>query len=190
MRVELRDLRPQDGPLVLQWRNSPAVAPFMYSDHLISTAEHARWLAALPGAADRRDWIITFNGAPVGLANLSRIDAANRRCDWAYYLADPATRGQGVGACVEFMVLDHVFGTLGLAKLWCEVFLENEAVWKLHESFGFRREALFRRHIYKQGRPLDVVGLGLLAEEWADVRPKAAARLAAKGYDPERLRIS
>jgi len=29
------------------------------------------------------------------------IDPANRRCAWAYYLADPATRGLGVGSYVE-----------------------------------------------------------------------------------------
>ena len=67
--------------------------------------------------------------------------------------------------------------------------VENEAVWKLHEAFGFRREAHYRRHVYKAGLPRDVFGLGLLAEEWRTARPAALARLRAKGYDPEALTI-
>jgi len=187
--VSLRKVRAEDSARLLAWRNSEAVAPYMYSDHRISAAEHDRWFAGLAGADDRRYWVIELDGAPVGLANLARIDRANRRCEWAYYLADPATRGRGVGSCVELMVLDHVFGPLGLGKLWCEVFVENEAVWKLHEAFGFRREAHYRRHVYKAGLPRDVFGLGLLAEEWRAARPAALARLRAKGYDPEALTI-
>ena len=40
----------------------------------ISAEEHARWLAAALSAEDRRYWIIEMDGAPVGLANLARID--------------------------------------------------------------------------------------------------------------------
>jgi RimJ/RimL family protein N-acetyltransferase len=80
------------------------------------------------------------------------------------------------------MVIDHVFGAMGLHKLWCEVLIDNEAVWRLHESFGFVREALYRDHVWKAGRFQDVVGLGLLADDWARIRPSCAARLADKGY--------
>ena len=87
------------------------------------------------------------------------------------------------------MVIEHVFGPLGMNKLACEVLTEHEAVWKLHESFGFVREALYRDHVWKAGRFQDVVGLSLLARDWPAARPAALARLRAKGYDPIALRI-
>ena len=183
MTIALRVLRQEDDARVLRWRNSTEVAAYMYTDHVISAEEHARWLAAALSAEDRRYWIIEMDGAPVGLANLARIDPAARRCEWAYYLADASTRGKGVGAQVEYGVIRHVFDGLKLNKLWCEVLLGNDAVWKLHESFGFRREALFRQHVAKGGGFQDVVGLGLLAEDWAAVEPGCAARLIAKGVD-------
>jgi UDP-4-amino-4,6-dideoxy-N-acetyl-beta-L-altrosamine N-acetyltransferase len=124
---------------------------------------------------------LEMKGAPVGLANLARIDLAARRCEWAYYLADASTRGRGLGSQIEYIVLRHVFETRGLNKLWCEVLLDNEAVWKLHESFGFVREALYRQHVFKDGRFQDVVGLGMLASDWAAARPAIEARLGAKG---------
>jgi len=185
MTVLLRSLREKDGPRVLAWRNQPEVAAYMYSDHHISQDEHARWLTNALNLADRRFWIIEFDGAPVGLANLAKIDLVNRKCEWAYYLADPSVRGRGVGAQVEFAVLDYVFRPLDLNKLWCEVLIENEPVWKLHESFGFQREALFRSHVLKDGRFRDAVGLGLLSADWAQVRPACGARLRDRGVDLE-----
>lgn len=181
--VTLRDAGPADRDRLLDWRNQPDVARWMYTDHVISPAEHDRWFTAALADPSRRYWIIELDGEPVGLANLSDISRANRKCAWAYYLASPSVRGKGVGAFVEFWVIEHVFGTLGLDKLCCEVLVENEAVWKIHESFGFQREALYRHHVWKAGRPLDVVGLGLLAQDWAKVRAESVERLRAKGYD-------
>ena len=104
-------------------------------------------------------------------------------------LGETQARGQGVGAGVEYIVLQHVFGSLGLNKLCCEVFADNEAVWKLHQSFGFTREALLREHVFKDGAFRDVVGLGILARDWAAARPACEARLREKGRDPASLRI-
>lgn len=181
--IELRDVRPEDSRSLLDWRNMPEVSAWMYSDHVISKAEHDRWFAAAMADPTRRYWIIEQDGKPVGLANLYDIAPAHRKCAWAYYLADPSTRGKGVGSYVEFRMIEHVFAELGFNKLWCEVLIGNEPVWRLHESFGFKREALFRAHVFKNGEPRDVVGLGLLAEDWAQVRPKSLDRLRAKGFD-------
>ena len=181
-KVELRNLRQGDRDRLLAWRNSPDVAAYMYSDHLITPQEHARWFA---GAADdprRAYWIIEMDGAPVGLANFYDIDRQNRRCAWAYYLAEPQVRGRGVGSYVEYVMIEKAFGEYGLNKLWCEVLLSNEAVWKLHERFGFHREAHLREHVIKAGSVRDVLGLGLLRADWQERRPAARDQLAAKGY--------
>jgi UDP-4-amino-4,6-dideoxy-N-acetyl-beta-L-altrosamine N-acetyltransferase len=187
MSLRLRLIEAGDSARLLAWRNSPEVAAFMYSDHLISQAEHDRWFEGALVATDRRYWIIEADGAPAGLANLARIDRTARRCEWAYYLGEPATRGKGLGSRIEYIVLRHVFEAQGLNKLWCEVLVENEAVWKLHQSFGFTREALFRDHVWKDGRFQDVVGLGMLARDWEAARPGIEARLREKGVDPAAL---
>jgi UDP-4-amino-4,6-dideoxy-N-acetyl-beta-L-altrosamine N-acetyltransferase len=189
MGVALRPLRDDDGARVRAWRNAPHVAEHMYTDHAISEAEHAAWLEAALTREDRRYWIVLDNERPVGLANLARIDRANRRCDWAYYLGQTDTRGRGVGACVEYLVLNGVFGPMGLNKLACEVFVANEAVWRLHESFGFVREAHYRDHVWKAGRFHDVYGLAILAADWAARRDAVATRLVARGHDPRALEM-
>lgn len=182
--ISLRHLQPDDADRLFVWRNSPAVAPYMYTDRPITPDEHARWFAAAPTDPRRRYWIIELDESPVGLVNLYDIDSDHRRCAWAYYLAEPATRGRGVGAAVELAMLDHVFGPLGLNKLWCEVLEQNTSVWRLHESFGFTVEAHLREHIRKDDRHLDVLGLGLLAADWERVRETPLARLSSKNLIP------
>lgn len=190
MSVHLRMMQKSDSARLLEWRNRAEVSAYMYTDHTISADEHKRWFAAAVSAPDRKYWIIELDGQPVGMANLTGINLDRRRCEWAYYLAEPEVRGRGVGAAVEFAVIDHVFNELDLHKLWCEVLLANEAVWKLHLSFGFQREAHYRDHVWKSGRFQDVLGLGLLASDWCGLRADCAARLAQKGYDANSLTLA
>jgi UDP-4-amino-4,6-dideoxy-N-acetyl-beta-L-altrosamine N-acetyltransferase len=183
VKVQLRGLAAGDRDRLLAWRNQPEVARWMYSDHQITTEEHARWFEGALADPRRRYWVIEADGTPVGLANLYDIAPEHRRCSWAYYLADPSTRGQGIGAYVEFWVLDHVFGELAMNKLWCEVLIGNEPVWRLHEGFGFTREALLRQHVIKDAAPVDVVGLGMTAQDWAAQREASRERLRTRGFE-------
>jgi UDP-4-amino-4,6-dideoxy-N-acetyl-beta-L-altrosamine N-acetyltransferase len=181
--VELRPVEPADSARLLAWRNAPEVSAFMYSDHLISQAEHDRWFAGIGADPRRAYWIIEVDGVPAGLANLADIEQTHGRCAWAYYLADPSVRGKGVGSYVEYWMLEEVFTRRGLRKLWCEVLVSNEPVWRLHGKFGFVEEARFRAHVVKDGQPQDVLGLGLLAEEWAARRAAMAERLRRAGFE-------
>lgn len=181
-KVTLRALRDDDKDRLYAWRNAPEVKAYMYTDHQITPEEHARWFAGIPGDARREFTIIEVDGVPSGPANFYDIDRAQGRASWAYYLADPSVRGKGVGGYVEFAMIEAAFGRLGLRKLWCEVLISNEAVWKLHQKFGFRQEALLRAHIVKAGVPQDVMGLGLLKEDWAEARPAMVERLVRLGY--------
>lgn len=183
----LRLLDETDRDRLLAWRNDPAVAAFMYSDHLIAREEHDRWFDSLSANTRRHDWIVMLDGRPAGLNSLVDIDATQGRGTIARYLAPDAPRGRGLGGFAEFKTIDHAFGPLGLRKLWSEVLASNEIAWTLHMAHGFQREALLRAHVVKSGQPQDVVGLGLLAEDWAAHRATARLRLLDKGFSAEAL---
>lgn len=181
--VTLRAVNAGDRQRLRDWRNSPEVAAYMYSDHLIGAAEHDRWFDGLAADPGRRYWVIEADGAPVGLTSLTDIDPVQGRGTIARYLGVPAVRGLGVGAAAEFKVIDHAFTRLSLRKIWSEVLESNAVAWGLHLANGFQREALLRAHVVKGGQPRNVIGLGLLAEDWRAHRPQARERLILKGYD-------
>jgi UDP-4-amino-4,6-dideoxy-N-acetyl-beta-L-altrosamine N-acetyltransferase len=190
LHATLRPVNLTDRDRLLVWRNHPTVAAFMYSDHLIAREEHDRWFDSLPGNPRRRDWIVLLDGAPAGVNSLVDIDIVQGRATVARYLAPDAPRGIGLGRFAEFKMIDHAFGPMGLRKLWSEVLADNVIAWTLHESHGFRREAMYRAHVVKSGAARDVIGLGLLADEWARHRADSRDRLLERGYSAEDLDAS
>jgi UDP-4-amino-4,6-dideoxy-N-acetyl-beta-L-altrosamine N-acetyltransferase len=165
--VTLRALELADIAGVLAWRNLPEVAAYMYTDHRISEAEHARWFAGALTDETKRYWIIQLDGEPVGLANLYDISTLHKRAYWAFYLADDRVRGKGVGSYTERFVLHHVFADMGLDKLCCEVLATNEGVVKMHQRYGFAVDGVLRRHVIKASERIDVVTMSLMRDEWA-----------------------
>lgn len=164
--VTLREMRLDDILRVREWRNLPDVARYMYTDHVISEGEHARWFGDALERDDRRYWIIELDGAPVGLANVVEISRRHRRASWAFYLADPHVRGRGVGSFTERFVLNYAFGHLKLNKLCCEVLASNEAVVAMHRKFGFRVDGVLRNHIWKADHFEDVISMSITASEY------------------------
>lgn len=172
----LRPLTADDLELVRTWRNSAAVAQYMYTDAPVSAEQQQAWFARIRQDASKEYWLIWHQNRPVGVANLYALNPEARSCYWAFYLGDENLRGSGIGAKVEMAILDYVFEERKLNKLLCEVFVSNDKVIAMHEKFGFRRESYFRQHIYKNGAFQDVVGLALLQREWQQLRDTLRAK--------------
>lgn len=172
----LRPLEADNLELVRKWRNSDAVAQYMYTSDSISPEQQQAWYGRMRQDATVKYWLIYHQDRPVGVANLYAISPQNRSCYWAFYLGEENLHGSGIGAKVELAVLDYVFEELKLNKLACEVFVTNEKVVAMHEKFGFRREAYFRQHICKEKTFQDVVGLAILRREWQQLRDSLRPR--------------
>lgn len=168
--ITLRKLSFEDIELVRNWRNSPDVAPYMYNEAHISEEQQKKWFEKVSIDSSSVYWIIEYEGKKLGLASLTGIDRTLSSCYWAFYLGDLSIRGGGIGAKIEYNVLEYVFNELKLNKLRCEVFITNDKVIKMHEKFGFRREAYYREHCLKNDQKLDVVGLAMLQSEWAVIK--------------------
>ncbi|UHG92479.1 UDP-4-amino-4,6-dideoxy-N-acetyl-beta-L-altrosamine N-acetyltransferase [Spirosoma oryzicola] len=170
MDIELTPLTEEDIELVRTWRNMPEVSQYMYTSEMITYEQQASWFARIKNDSTCRYWVITYNNQKVGLASITGLNHTLSSCYWAFYLGDVTIRKGGLGAKIEFRVLDYVFGELKLNKLRCEVMTFNEKVISMHEKFGFRREAYYRQHVKKDGIWQDVVGLAILKSEWESYR--------------------
>jgi len=177
----LRDVRADDKEAIHQWRNSPDVARYMYTDHHITEAEHERWFQNVLKDPRRKYWIIMYERNAIGLVNLYDIDEKNRRCFWAFYISSQNVRAKGTGSFVEYQVMKYVFDDLEYNKLCCEVLSFNQAVIDMHKSFGFREEGVYRQHMIKNEDYVDVVALAILKSEWDKKKPEIEKKLKTKG---------
>jgi UDP-4-amino-4,6-dideoxy-N-acetyl-beta-L-altrosamine N-acetyltransferase len=177
MTYRLRLVRDTDLETVMRWRMLPEVTRYMYTDPVLTLQQQRAWFERISVSDRDIVWIIETvadDGAAqgIGVLSLSEIDRINRRCAWAYYLGELSARGMGLAKSLELSVCAHVFDTLGLNKLWCEVFASNDRVVALHEKFGSKVEGVARQHIFKNAEWHDVVRMGILKSEWEEQRGK------------------
>jgi UDP-4-amino-4,6-dideoxy-N-acetyl-beta-L-altrosamine N-acetyltransferase len=156
-------------------RNTDNIRKYMYTDHIIEKDEHLRWLSSLRSSEANKVWVIQYFGKPIGIVSLNNINRRQRTADWAFYIREDL-QGKGLGAAIEFQLIELAFNDEGLEKLNCEVLELNPGVVKLHMKFGFKQEGIRRKNILKEGRRIDVHLLGILKEEWAEIKPQLQRR--------------
>ena len=116
MKIEFFRLEEKHLEMVRNWRNLPEVNKYLYTDHNISKEEHLRWFQNISGDPTRTHWVASVDGQFVAYVNLYDINLRNKRCSWAYYIADPSARGKGIGKEIELNIQRYVFEILKDAK--------------------------------------------------------------------------
>ena len=172
MNIKLEKLTIENIEIVRNWRNSKDVSSYMYSNKKIEKEDQKSWFEKENNDNSSEYWIITYDNNKIGLASLTDINLVLNSCYWAFYLGDTSIRGKGIGSKIEYSVLQYVFEELKLNKLRCEVFTFNDNVIKMHEKFGFRREAYYREHCIKNEKWQDVVGLAITKSEWNNIKER------------------
>lgn len=165
--ASLRHLTPQDESMILEWRNSDAVAPYMLRDTVISEAEHHKWFGQILTDTDSAVFrVMEHEGASCGLVSLNNIDTDKLSGEWGGYLAPHVPRGSGLGKTLMYLSLTMAFSHLRLNLVQVEVIVGNDAAIGLYESIGFiRGETIFNRAEHKNG-PVDVIAMSLDRVNW------------------------
>ena len=145
-------------------RNQESVRKSMYTEHEIPLNEHLAWVERLQSDNRQIVFVVLVDEVVSGVVSVNAIDRLNLKSDWAFYL-DANVRG-GLGAALEFGLINFVFQKVGLEKLNCEVIETNEAVVKLHKKFGFVEEGYRRENIIKNENRMGVFFLGLTWSDW------------------------
>ncbi|WP_286714662.1 UDP-4-amino-4,6-dideoxy-N-acetyl-beta-L-altrosamine N-acetyltransferase [Marinobacter sp. tcs-11] len=171
----IRLIQDSELELMLAWRNEPSVRENMYTTHEISLGEHQAWWAKVKESDVHKYFIYEQDKQALGVVGFTGIDQANGNSSWAFYASPSAPRG--TGSRMELLALNYAFDELKLHKLCCEVLAFNTPVIKLHEKFGFKVEGILRDQYKRDDKYVDIYRLGLLADEWAEQRPKMQEKL-------------
>ena len=155
---------------IMLWRMSPEVSAYMYTDPKLTLDDQIRWFEKITNDPKVSYWLIVVVGIDIGVLNLYDIDLHNKRCFWSYYIGEPWARGKGIARHLECNIYDYVFFKIGMNKLCCEVLEVNERVIQIHKKFGSEIEGIFKEHIFKNGRFLNVVRMAILKEKWTKIR--------------------
>lgn len=170
MDVRCRRLREEDLALVMDWRMRPYITRYMNTDPQLTLEGQRRWFERISNDDSQMHWLVTFDGAPIGVMNVVDIDRVNRHCSWGYYVAERKYRSFKLALYLEWNLYDYVFDELKLHKLCNETFVENEYAVQLHQMCGSHQDGVMRDHIFKNGKFYDVSVGSIIAEEWFEMR--------------------
>ena len=155
------------------------------ADDFLGFACEDTWMRLLPDARqpyERRDaerwvarrrladwgteptWAIEIEGRIAGWVGLN-IEAEHAQAELSYALR-PELRGQGLATEAVRAVVDRVFLSTPLGKVWARVDPPNAASVRVLEKLGLQREAVMRQCHVRQGELIDLAVYVLLRTEW------------------------
>jgi UDP-4-amino-4,6-dideoxy-N-acetyl-beta-L-altrosamine N-acetyltransferase len=179
---KLRPLSATDLPMVLAWRNQPAVRELMYTQHVIGWDEHAAWFARLERDVTKRYFVCVAGDEPVGVVGFYAISVEHGTAEWGLYTCDPNRRG--IGAPMGFLALEQAFEMLNLRKVSAEVLDLNPRGLAFHRRLGFVDEGVRRQHVLLGRHYRDVYLLAMFADAWRDgLATQLRRRLDDKGSE-------
>jgi UDP-4-amino-4,6-dideoxy-N-acetyl-beta-L-altrosamine N-acetyltransferase len=161
----LRQLEVADLPLILSWRNSPAVRQFMHNSHLITAEEHLAWFARASRDTDRHLLVLDMGGTPTGYMSLSK--SGDDTYEWGFYLAPDSVRGSG--RVLGLQGLEYAFEKLSASWVIGGVLMRNERSIRFHERFGFVPVAEVNMLLSPPSLP-ETVWYALPRERWETLR--------------------
>ena len=185
LKTSLRPMRPDEAALFHAWATDPEVEPFWggrghykgFEDFLHHWLPHyfdgsqphlgrcftiedlpaeVRGLPA-EGRADSR---------PIGMITYNRVDVANRSTEIDVVIGGAAYRDRGYGTDAIRAFVGFLFDDVGLHRVWLGTNDYNVRAQRAYEKAGFRREGVMRRSDCVDGRWVDVIIYGILADEF------------------------
>ena len=102
----------------------------------------------------------------IGNVALQHIHPVHRTAEFAILLGDRECWGKGYGREAGLLLCCHGFRALQLHRVGCGTFADNEGMPGLARALGMKEEGRRRQAVWKDGRYVDVVEFGVLAEEF------------------------
>ncbi len=104
----------------------------------------------------------------IGTISLKNINYVDRNAEYAIMIRKEFW-GKDVAKKATYEILDYGFNTLNLYKIYLNVLSINVRAIKFYEKVGFKREGIFRDHVYKNGKYVDLVWYSFFKEDFDEM---------------------
>jgi diamine N-acetyltransferase len=171
--VRLRPLALEDAGLTLLWRLGDRTA-FLQQGAQTETEQRA-WIASHINVAGEFNFIVEYQGAPVGMVALHSMSHTNRSTVMGRLLIGEAAR---VGSApvffeTELLLCDFVFDELKMHKVYGEIMEDNVGMVRARMYLGYKQDGVLRDHYFLRGAFRNAIAVSLLEDEyWSVSRPK------------------
>jgi RimJ/RimL family protein N-acetyltransferase len=169
--VRLRAVEEDDIPAIHRMFNDPEVQRTLAFNWLEPVAGTWRWWEGVRANAATAAFVIeTLAGKLVGACSLEDVNVPVRSAALGIWIGkDHWDKGYGTDAVRTLCRFG--FREMNLQRIGLSVYEVNPRGVRAYEKVGFKEEGRARRAHFIDGRYVDVVRMGLLAEELAEADP-------------------
>ena len=173
--VRLRALESTDLERAYTWINDREVTRYLTARYPLSRADEERWLNDRPAnsVAGVRLAIETKDGVHIGNLDLHRVFPEDSKAGLGIMLGEKDYWSKGYGTDAIVTLLRFAFEEMNLHPVWLHAFEYNERAIACYKKCGFREEGRLRQHHYTEGRYWDSVVMGILREEFEEIRKES-----------------
>lgn len=171
--VSLRPVEHDYLPLLRDWRNSARIRMVTREYRPLNMINQHAWLEAISAPSSRNFMFIVCEEESeqtrwrmVGLVGLTYWQPRDRTAEVSFYIGNEHDQRKGYARRALQLLHRWGFDELGLERIYAEVYEHTPGSVELLLSLGYKHEGILRSHVFRNGRRVDALMLGLLREEW------------------------
>ncbi len=115
-------------------------------------------------------WAVIYNNEVIGTVSYYWEHEPSKWLEMGISIYQSDNWGKGIGTNVMRMWIDHLFNTLDIVRVGYTTWSGNKGMIKIGERLGMTMEARIRKVRYYNGTYYDSIRMGLLREEWQDLK--------------------
>ena len=169
MKVKLRPIEAKDLEFLRLMHNDPTTLLCLTDARMVNELQQRQWFENMLASKTSCRLAVVVDNHIIGCVRLDHYDAINRSVQVG---GDISTefRGKGFGSLMFEACLDHVFNVLNCHRAYLSVLESNEVALKMYVKHGFVEEGRQREAIFRNGKYLDYINMGLLENEYRSER--------------------
>ena len=175
-RLYLRPVEQDDLDRCRRWVNDQTIRPFIVRQAPVGQIEEQKWQdnrSQGPFPSDITLAIVLKKShRHIGNMGLHGIDWVNRRATTGALIGEKDCQDKGYGSEAKALVLRYCFDTLGMHRISSNVLANNARSRAYLLRSGYREEGVLREFMFRDGKWVDDIQMGLLASEWRELQAK------------------
>lgn len=171
-KVILRPVRRSDIQYFLKWFNDPEVIQYLGLYLPMTEMSEDKYIEELGTTRARSDVSFVIEAIndnatkPIGDIGLHAINNKDHNALFGIAIGEKDYWSKGYGTEAAQLSIQYGFEQLNLHRINSSAFAFNERSIRLHLKVGFKEEGRQREGIFKNGKYHDLVGFGILRNEW------------------------
>lgn len=168
LRIELIGLDEESIETVKKWTEDSSLRRLIGSRKPVSDFEHKEWYKNK--SLDKSNLTLLIrkkeSNKVIGIVGSMNTDYVNRVAEVFIYIGDENEKFNGYGKESLKEMLKILYFELNIRKVQAKIFEYNDPSKKMFESFGFKKEAVFKKHQYRDKKYYDVIIMSHYKEEF------------------------